>query len=188
MRVELVVCAAVGGLAASVYGCFDATIIQGTGGGAASASASSGGGAAPVDLDWAQWPMPNSTGLPSPASYTATGGVVTDKVTGLMWQQVADAGTYNWNDAKKHCVGLALAGHSDWRLPTQIELISIVDYTQASPKAVIDPVAFPSEPADLFWSSSPVAGSPSGAWGVRFDSGSTNSDGVSYTSRVRCVR
>src|SRR5436190_8651121 len=38
----------------------------------------------------AGWPMPNppSAGLPNPASYdTSRDGIVTDKVTGLIWQR-----------------------------------------------------------------------------------------------------
>jgi hypothetical protein len=40
----------------------------------------------------------------------------------------------------------------------------------------------------LFWTSSPVAGSPSNAWGVYFSDGLAYSNPVSNTCHIRCVR
>jgi hypothetical protein len=141
-------------------------------------------------LIWALWPMPNpaSTSLPNPSSYDihADKGVVTDKVTKLMWQRNAAPGEYTWEAAKTYCAELEHAGFDDWRLPTRIELVSLVDFTTTSP--AIDTDAFPDTPSDVFWSSSPWAGSPSYAWDVHFHNGYTNGGGVSGTYRVRCVR
>jgi hypothetical protein len=49
---------------------------------------------------------------------------------------------------------------------------------------------FPSTPANWYWSSSPVAGSPSKAWLVYFGYGDglSYSDVVSKTYNIRCVR
>jgi hypothetical protein len=117
--------------------------------GAESGSACTNG----TDPTWADWPMPNTgsdvqSGAPNPASYTDNGdGTVTDNVTGLMWQQaLTTAGTLSgspgndsassagakanamlWSGAASTCQSLALAGHADWRMPTIIELMSIVD-------------------------------------------------------------
>jgi formylglycine-generating enzyme required for sulfatase activity len=103
-----------------------------------------------------------------------------------MWQQAVPATQYAWADAVAYCPTLTLAGHSDWRLPSIIELSSIVDYGQQSPS--INPTYFPSTPADYFWSSSSLGGSSSSAWGVDFYYGSTGYHGVSDTGLVRCVR
>jgi len=78
----------------------------------------------------------------NPLSYTDNGdGTVTDNVTGLLWQQCTNglsgggcaAGTttnlYTWSQAVTLCASLSLAGTS-WRLPTDFELITIVDYGQ----------------------------------------------------------
>ncbi len=143
---------------------------------------------------WASWPMPNpaSTGLPNPSSYnTATPGVVVDNVTGLMWQQPlgAPSGGSTWSAAASYCASLSLAGYTGWRLPTEIELYSLVDFTVAQgTAATIDATAFPNTPAAWFWSSSPLAGNPSYAWSVPFGYGSSSYYDVSYTYRVRCVR
>jgi hypothetical protein len=58
-------------------------------------------------------------------------GTITDRATGLMWQQ-ADSGTrYNWEQALAYACGLRLGGYTDWRLPNAKELQSLVDYTRA---------------------------------------------------------
>jgi hypothetical protein len=141
------------------------------------------------DADWAGWPMPNppGSGLPNPSTYdTSTPGVVVDKVTGLIWQHPIDATTYQWDDAKAHCAGLALAG-GKWRLPTRIELVSLVDYTRQSP--AIDVTAFPGTPSAGFWSSSPSTDSPNAAWGVDFTDGQSGGKVLKQSPvLVRCVR
>ena len=81
---------------------------------------------------------------------------------------------------------LTLAGHSDWRLPSLIELVSIVDYGQYNPS--ISRHVFPLDTRICFLVFvCRSAGSPSLAWYVDFFDGSTN--GVaSDTDYVRCVR
>ena len=149
--------------------------------------------AACVDPNWAEWPMPNSqadvtAGAPNLASYTDNGdGTVTDNVTGLMWQQAVPTTTYTWANAVAFCPTLTLAGHSDWRLPSGIELVSIVDMGNSSPH--INGTYFPPTPANYFWSSSPLAGSSSDAWLVDFNFGRlATSYVVSTMYIVRCVR
>jgi hypothetical protein len=115
--------------------------------------------------------------------YTAAGGTVYDAKSKLTWQQTVSSSTYPWLDAKTYCAGVSLGG-GGWRLPTVEELKTIVDKSRANP--AIDSTAFPSTPADRFWSSSPF--SPSHAWAVYFDSGQAYSFDVSMAGNVRCVR
>ena len=145
---------------------------------------------------WADWPMPNpaSTGLPNPASYdTSTPGIVKDNVTGLTWQQPVNAATMDWSQASAYCSSLSLAGLTGWRLPSEIELFSLVDFTATS-GATIDATAFPNTPANYFWSSSPMAGDPSGAWVAEFSGGGAYSPGITFpwsvtgAMNVRCAR
>lgn len=35
-------------------------------------------------------------------------------------------------EGETYCANLSLGGQSDWRVPTRIELVSLVDYTVAS--------------------------------------------------------
>lgn len=162
-------------------------------GGAAGEGGSAGGAEPPPRFEpWALWPMPNaaSSGLPHPASYdTKAAGVVVDNVTGLMWQAVASSSTFSWPAAKDHCAALVLGGFSDWRLPSRIELISIVDYTIAKPGPVIDTTAFPGAPNVIFWTASPEAlYGGSRAWYVEFDNGFAFTDSSSTAYSARCVR
>jgi Protein of unknown function (DUF1566) len=143
---------------------------------------------------WANWPMPNPPSLPSvpnPQSYTpetiGADVIVHDDVTGLVWLQDPAPAPATWEDAKIHCEDLTSAGFCDWRLPSRIELASILDYTQAPP--FIDPDAFPDTPIAIFWSASPVADLASNAWAVWFSTYfQVAAQDVTSLNRVRCVR
>ena len=136
---------------------------------------------------WIDWRMPNpaATGLPNPSSYdTSIAGLVKDNVTGLVWQSVVDANSYTLANAKSYCSNLALAG-GGWRVPSRIELVSLIDFTTRGP--AID-VAFPNTPLSAFWSSSPAAGISQVAWFVNFSTGGTGATDSRDPFRVRCVR
>lgn len=62
--------------------------------------------------------------------------IVTDNATGLMWQQADDGYTYEWSDALDYCENLTLGDYSDWRLPDNKELQSIVEYGTADVPAI----------------------------------------------------
>jgi hypothetical protein len=133
-------------------------------------------------------PVDVAAGAPNTETYTDNmDGTVTDTVTGLMWQKAVAAGTFTQPQAVAFCPTLTLATHSDWRLPTIIELTSIVDLGQSSPS--INVTFFPATPAAAFWSSSPVVGNGQGvAWGVYFDGGFPSNLGMTDAYDVRCVR
>jgi hypothetical protein len=141
---------------------------------------------------WTLWPMPNpaSAELPNPASYdTSKAGVVTDKITGLAWQRVVPAGSYDLSGATDYCAGLDLGGFADWRLPSRIELVSLLDFTVATP--TIDAQSFPSTPAAHFWTSTPYLFDPAPdafAWAIYFDNAAVQGDEKVTLNRVRCVR
>jgi hypothetical protein len=149
---------------------------------------------------WASWPMPNSqedvdAGSPNPESYSDNyDGTVTDNVTGLMWQQTLPTAKLAWSAARNHCATLMLSGYADWRLPSYIELVSLVDYGAAIPwkNAAVNATYFPGTPQDYFWSSTPFAAKPTAltpaAWFVDFTSGSTQEDILTDMNWPRCVR
>lgn len=154
-----------------------------------------GGGSDPSSLPtsdraWADWPMPNP-GLSNASNaleYTVrVEGVVTDLVTRLEWQQEVDDELRSWTEAAGYCEELDLAG-GGFRLPSRIELISLIDFTRANPS--IDPSAFPRAPLDRFWSASPFAEARSSVWLVNFEFGTgfTRQAHVNEKHRVRCVR
>ena len=133
--------------------------------------------------------MPNVrlAGLPNPHSYdTQTPGVVVDRVTGLIWQRNLPEKFYTFPEAERQCARLDLAGHRDWRLPSRIELVSLLDTTRIQPS--IDIAAFPGTPIDWFWTASLAADNPSAAWYVYFYFGYPKTDDMTNSFSVRCVR
>jgi hypothetical protein len=150
--------------------------------------------AAPIcsDPNWAEWPMPNgqtdvSAGAPNLEAYTNNGdGTVSDNVTGLIWQQTGPTGTYSQASAAAYCTGLNLGGLQDWRLPSMIELLSLVDL---SVNPTINATYFPGTMGVIYWSSTPTAGMAGTAWVIKFSIGLLSpgyaANGIGY---VRCVR
>ena len=156
------------------------------------------GGPICFDPNWAAWPMPNDAadvaqGAPNPTHYTDNGdGTITDDVTGLMWQKTLPITSpppyWRWADGLLYCQGLRLAGFDNWRLPSAIELLSIVDYGHANP--AIDQTVFPNTPALTFWTSTTTASAAGSFWVVLFEDGRAipqDEFGQQY-SYARCVR
>lgn len=140
-----------------------------------------------ADSFWVQWPLPPST---TPTNYHDNGdGTVSDTLTGLMWQQVTSSDTMSWDAAKTYCSTTAsTGGHNDWRLPSKIELLSIVDNASTNPIGAINAVFQMAPNAGNVWSSTPVAGAPSSAWSVDFGSGANGFKTTPTAQYVRCVR
>ena len=160
-------------------------------GGAASGGA--GGQAAGTDSTWAEWPMPNGpldvdAGAPNPETYTDNGDqTVTDDVTGLMWQKTVPTASYTVAQASSYCSALTLAGYDDWRLPTRIQLASLVDVRTSPP--CIDTTYFPGTlPVYFATSSAPTGASASSVFLVNFDNGSTDYLNSASMVSVRCAR
>jgi hypothetical protein len=155
--------------------------------------------------EWPRWPMPSwkGSGLPHEPTYTIAGGAVHDSVTGLVWQRAIDPGPCNggptcrWHEAHAYCRDLALDG-GGWRLPSMIELYSLVRFGDNGVAAVmIDADAFPGTPPDSFWSATCADGSctvktpadEAAALAVDFFRGRVlGASGSSDAKRVRCVR
>jgi hypothetical protein len=119
-------------------------------------------------------------------------GTVTDKVTGLVWEKV-DGGEMTWEKARERAAALRLAGKSDWRLPTSMELLGLMDHGRHGP--AMDTAVFPRTEARYWWTSSPMAGDASRVWLVNSGGGigphprtETTSAGGDRPVHVRCVR
>jgi hypothetical protein len=135
--------------------------------------------------------MPNDSkdvalGAPNLEGYKDnTDGTVTDNVTGLLWEQNPHF-YYSQTQAIAYCQALSLAGYTGWRLPSMIELLSLLDNSKAG--TFINTTVFPNDSFGEMMSSTPVAGMPSRAWYVMFQAGATNNDDISVVDYgVRCV-
>jgi len=129
---------------------------------------------------------------------SATAKTVYDKVTGLTWQREPTTtggngtGLFQWAAAKTWCMDLVLGGQSNWRLPSIVELRSLVQRNNTTSPA-INSVAFPyaqvSGTSD-YWSATPEPGG-SNAWLVDFYGGTSARAQITgqFADRaVRCVR
>jgi hypothetical protein len=103
---------------------------------------------------------------------------VLDHQTGLIWQR-ATAENLTFSEAQAHANDTG----QPWRVPTIAELVTLLDWTRASPAS-----AFPDMTPLAFWSSSPYVGSSSFAWSVSFVNGSVYNVSRDYSIAVRLVR
>jgi hypothetical protein len=119
-------------------------------------------------------------------------GTVLDNVTGLTWQRVVAMGAQPHTESAAYCASLVLGGSAatagEWRLPTVLELRSIVDEGVSPPGPTIDPDAFPATSATEFWTANAVVGSPALRWAVSFGDGSVGEQDALNSYNARCVR
>ena len=79
------------------------------------------------------------------------------------------------------------AGHCDWRLPTIVELVTILDCSFGSP--CIDPIFGTTHMSTFYWSASTSTVNPIFGWMAEFISGVINgSDFKTGDRAVRAVR
>lgn len=98
-------------------------------------------------------------------------GTVTDRLTGLIWLQDADAfGLRTWGQALTACNSLGAPSHGlndgsapgDWRLPNIKEIESLVDYGNVGP-SIPTGHPFSNVRPSSYWTSTSVAAAPTQA-------------------------
>jgi hypothetical protein len=120
----------------------------------------------------------NVKALPVPAA-------ANDAVT-LEWSDTLCKGErINFAKAEKACTALG----EGWRMPTRMELESILDLTRHDP--AVDIERFPDTKSGWYWSSTPCAWDSSVAWIVHFHGGyaysSHRGDGYAFVRAVRSL-
>ncbi|MDB4996185.1 MAG: hypothetical protein JWM74_3617 [Myxococcaceae bacterium] len=145
---------------------------------------------------WAHWKMPNPDAggaplLPNLMKYdsgldpSTAESVVTDIVTGLQWQgKVRSSAVTTIAEALNEC-----AKPGGWRVPTRIELVTLIDFTRKQPALHDVFSAAPNTPRGApnqsqFWSASRVFGQ-NAYWSVDLDTGAVQ---IKSGNTVRCVR
>ncbi|MBK9654799.1 MAG: DUF1566 domain-containing protein [Rhodanobacteraceae bacterium] len=124
--------------------------------------------------------------------------VVTDRETGLIWKQCPQGlsgascasgtrSTLNWSAALGAANAESFAGASDWRLPTALELRTLVETACFSP--TINETVFPANGAGAYWTSTPQANPGLAAsWVQDFEQGSVGATTRDTLFAVRLVR
>jgi Protein of unknown function (DUF1566)/Abnormal spindle-like microcephaly-assoc'd, ASPM-SPD-2-Hydin/YHYH protein len=97
-------------------------------------------------------------------SFTDNGNsTITDNVTGLMWQKT-DNGETTWENAVSNAASITTGGHTDWRLPTPLEALSILNH-HSNPATFstyfLDPA---SGAAGYWWTSDLFGASTTNVW------------------------
>ena len=136
----------------------------------------------------AAWPNPRFTVITNGTDQT-----VLDNLTGLEWVQAphslpGNSGTIVWNSAIDFCTNLVYAGHSDWRLPSRKELMSLEDYGQSSYPMLPAGHPFAGVRNDTYWSGTSIAYYTDRAWLVDMRNGGVGSGGKIYNAYVWPVR
>lgn len=124
-------------------------------------------------------------------------GTVQDKLSGLIWKRCSEgqsgaaceigaAGTYRWQEANALAAGSDFGGVQGWRLPTLVELATLLEYQCTMP--AINLTIFPATPAVHYWSVTPYAGYANGAWNINFNDGVHDNSSKNYRLYLRLVR
>jgi len=114
-------------------------------------------------------------------------GTITDYAKDLMWQKSGSPNALNYENANAYVEMLnheGFAGHSDWRLPTLIELKSLLTQEQQSNGMFINPIFDSTQP--WCWTSGKHASGV--AWLVYFFLGIVTRYDLGYVGYARAVR
>ncbi len=140
-----------------------------------------------IDCPLASHPLQDGDFQPDSLGYEVRGDEVVDDQTHLVWQAADDGHTFDRDQAVAHCATLATANApaGSWRLPTVVELATLIDGGRHEPS--IDPV-FRNTASDAYWTATPVASGPAQGWTVRFDFGEIVPRLTSHPLTARCLR
>jgi len=104
---------------------------------------------------------------PTPRFVDCGNGIITDNLTGLMWEQAPTTTQKSWLDALAYVADLTLGEFSDWRLPNRNELRSMVNYDLTYNSSWLGWQGFSQLQADdYYWSSTSYAPTAWHAWVV----------------------
>lgn len=125
--------------------------------------------------------QPNTQALAKTAS-----DEVTDTTTGLVWQAGDDGNTYDQPTAVSHCASFRSSkAATGWRLPSVIELMTLVDYGVDMPAIGS---SFDGTKTTNYWTATAAAATKMLAWTVKFDFGEVIPVLMDTKLPVRCVR
>jgi hypothetical protein len=126
-----------------------------------------GGGGGAAGNYTSRW----DTNKPSVSRFTVLaefgGAAVRDNNTGLVWEKLP-SGSTTWALARTDCVERPVGGTRGWRLPSVVELASLID---ASTGAPLVPAVFEGVPLVSYWSATTSAASTGFILSIDFGNG-----------------
>jgi Protein of unknown function (DUF1566) len=132
------------------------------------------------------------TNHPSASRFTtAFHGAVLDKNTGLVWEQAPDATVFaTRSDAAVACVNRNVGGTRGWRLPSVVELTSLIDPSLPPPfvPASIFTIVSPTPSSPLFWSATSGVEITGSVWIVDLQFGRADAVNGAAPVLAWCVR
>lgn len=131
---------------------------------------------------------PLAAASPPISAYTIGTTVVADNVTGLSWKRTVAFGM-SWDEAWDYCQSQTTGRKSDWRLPSIIELVSIVDYGATDPafNSAVFP-GFGTLSTGNCWSETTQAFDGNSAWNTNIGTGFPSIHDKLSENCVVCVR
>ncbi|EJF06742.1 Protein of unknown function (DUF1566) [Thiovulum sp. ES] len=119
--------------------------------------------------------------------FSRSGDIVTDNISGLLWEDQSTIFEGNLKSATNYCENLSLSGKSDWRLPTLKELWYLHDRTISNPALKTD---FQNTENGTYWTNQEVTqvGYENRNWSVSTASGNNVWTNISDSAFTRCVR
>ena len=111
-----------------------------------------------------------------------------DNETGLVWEKTPETTEMSWTDARAACADKDVGGRKGWRLPSIMELASLVDPSKSTGPTLPPGHPFTNVQIDVYWSATMSADNPKSAWLVFFDTGKVLSAFKTITFHLWCVR
>ena len=112
---------------------------------------------------------------------------VLDKETGLVWERTPDTLPQSWAGAKIACLNRTVSNRKGWRLPSAVELMSLID-----PSVTSGPSLPPGHPfvgiQTVFWSATSDGAFPTNAFIMVFNGGGVGGGPKTDALLVWCVR
>jgi Protein of unknown function (DUF1566) len=153
-------------------------------------AALTGGGAGNHTLRW------DSNNESATRFTPAFPGAVLDNNTGLVWEQAPDGTPRPWISATSYCVNKNVGGTRGWRLPSVVELASLIDgtpgavapFVPSGPFTLSTSDSIPGVQSAFYWSATTFADGPNFAWFVLFLNGLVTHTGKINDYHAWCVR
>ena len=113
---------------------------------------------------------------------------VLDKETGLVWEKSPQAAPATWNDARVACANKPVGNRKGWRLPSVVELSSLIDRSVSPGPTIPAGHPFVGVQSAGYWSATTNAASPPFARLVNVGNGLVGGAVKTDSLQVWCVR